>query len=74
MRIENVSETYFSTIGEALGHVYRFLENGRSESNLTNVKNTLKSRSFDSKTVLMAVGWLAREDKIFFQKNLMHAQ
>jgi hypothetical protein len=63
---ENLSEVYFS-IGDAAGHVYRLLE--KKESNLANVKKTLKKSGFDSETVLMAIGWLAREEKLLMQKN-----
>lgn len=54
-------------IGDAAGHVYRLLETGGS--NLTNVKKVLKESGFDPQTVFMAIGWLAREDKICMQKN-----
>jgi hypothetical protein len=54
-------------IGDAAGHVYRLLENGGS--NLANVKKVLKESGFDSQTVFMAIGWLAREDKICMQKS-----
>lgn len=54
-------------IGDAAGHVYRLLENG--EANLTNVKKALKENGFDAQTVFMAIGWLAREDKICMQKS-----
>jgi hypothetical protein len=54
-------------IGEAAGYVYRLLENG--ESNLANLKNHLKDNGFDSQVVFMAIGWLAREDKICIDRN-----
>lgn len=63
---KNMSEVCFS-IGDAAGHVYRLLEKG--ESNLANMKIVLKKSGFDSQIVLMAIGWLAREDKIFVQKK-----
>lgn len=67
MRVEIMNEFHFSIIGEAAGHAYRFLEKG--ESSLANIKKTLKTSGFDSETALMAIGWLAREDKVFVQKN-----
>ncbi len=63
---ETMSEVCFS-IGDAAGHVYRLLEKG--ESNLANMKITLKKSGFDSQIVLMAIGWLSREEKIFVQKK-----
>jgi hypothetical protein len=54
-------------IGDAAGHVYRLLESG--ESNMANVKKVLKESGFDSQTVFMAIGWLAREDKICMHKS-----
>jgi Protein of unknown function (DUF2582). len=55
-------------IGEAAGYVYRLLESG--ESNMANLKNHLKENGFDSQPVaFMAIGWLAREDKICMAKN-----
>ncbi|MDG6243814.1 MAG: winged helix-turn-helix domain-containing protein [Methanolobus sp.] len=54
-------------IGEAAGYIYRLLENG--ESNLANLKNHLKDNGFDSQVVFMAIGWLAREDKICISRS-----
>jgi hypothetical protein len=54
------------SIGEAAGHVYRLLE--KDESTTAKLKRTLKKSGFDSETVLMAVGWLAREDKLLMEK------
>lgn len=56
-----------SNIGEAAGYIYRMLVDG--ESNTNKLKRTLKKNGFDSETVLMAIGWLAREDKIIIEKN-----
>ncbi|WP_214044205.1 winged helix-turn-helix domain-containing protein [Methanomethylovorans sp.] len=53
-------------IGEAAGHVYRLLE--KDESTISKVKRALKKSGYDSETVLMAIGWLAREDKLFMEK------
>lgn len=61
-----MSEVCFS-IGDVAGYVYRLLENG--ESNTAKVKKTLTKSGFDSETVLMAIGWLAKEEKIFMQNN-----
>ncbi len=49
-------------IGEAAGHVYGLLENG--ETNMKKLKEHLKSNDFDQQVTWMAIGWLAREDKI----------
>ena len=54
-------------IGEAAGHVYKLLENG--ESNLAGIKRSFKDNGLESQLVFMALGWLAREDKIRMQKN-----
>ncbi len=54
-------------IGEAAGCIYRLLENG--ESNMSKLKNHLKENGFDSQVAFMAIGWLAREDKLCMEKN-----
>ncbi|WP_342304688.1 winged helix-turn-helix domain-containing protein [Methanolobus sp. ZRKC5] len=54
-------------IGEAAGCIYRLLDSG--ESNMANLKNHLKENGFDSQVAFMAIGWLAREDKICMTKN-----
>jgi len=56
-----------SSIGDAAGYVYRLLVEGKA--NTAKVKRTLKKSGFDSETVLMAIGWLAREDKLLMEKN-----
>lgn len=55
-----------SGIGDAAGYVYRLLVEG--ESTTAKVKRTLKKNGFDSETALMAIGWLAREDKLLMEK------
>ncbi|MDW7733095.1 MAG: winged helix-turn-helix domain-containing protein [Methanolobus sp.] len=55
-------------IGEAAGQIYRLLEKG--ETNLTSIKKDFKDNGFESQMVFMALGWLAREDKICMQKNV----
>ncbi|WP_406661184.1 winged helix-turn-helix domain-containing protein [Methanolobus sp. ZRKC3] len=54
-------------IGEAAGYIYRLLESG--DTNLAGIKNHLKDNGFDAQTAFMAMGWLAREDKICMEKN-----
>ncbi|WP_298683691.1 winged helix-turn-helix domain-containing protein [uncultured Methanomethylovorans sp.] len=56
-----------SNIGDAAGYVYRLLVEGKA--NISKVKRTLKKTGFDSETVLMAIDWLAREDKLLIEKN-----
>jgi hypothetical protein len=49
-------------IGEVAGLVYHRLEEG--ECSLNQIKTHLSTNGIDSQLALMAVGWLAREDKI----------
>jgi len=62
-----MSEDYSQKIGQAAGAVYHELENG--ERNLTQLKKCLLETGFDSQTSAMAIGWLAREDKIYISKK-----
>ncbi len=50
-------------IGEAAGKIWHFL-NGNPRSTLGQIS---KSLALDASLARMAVGWLAREDKIFFE-------
>lgn len=52
----------WSKIGETAGKVYHLLENG--ETNITKLKKSLKREGCGDIVVDMAIGWLAREDKI----------
>jgi predicted transcriptional regulator YheO len=54
-------------IGEAAGVLYHRLEEG--ECTLSQIKNHLVKNGFDSSIALMAIGWLAREDKILAYKT-----
>jgi predicted transcriptional regulator YheO len=54
-------------VGEASGVLYHRLEEG--ECSLNQIKNHLSSNGFDSQVALMAVGWLAREDKIVLNRE-----
>ncbi|AAM06198.1 winged helix-turn-helix domain-containing protein [Methanosarcina acetivorans] len=54
-------------IGEAAGALYHRLEEG--ECSLNQIKNYLSSNGFDSQMALMAIGWLAREDKIVLNRG-----
>lgn len=58
----------YVNVGDAAGYVYRLLTEVDSFTT-TKIKRELKKNGFDSETVLMAIGWLAREDKISIQKN-----
>jgi hypothetical protein len=49
-------------IGEAAGVLYHKLEEG--ECSMSQIKNHLAENGFDSSIAIMAIGWLAREDKI----------
>jgi len=54
-------------IGEAAGVLYHKLEN--EECSLNKIKVHLSENGFDFQVALMAVGWLAREDKIYIDKT-----
>lgn len=56
-------------IGEAAGQIYRLLEKEERTLNLASIKKDFKENGFESHMVFMALGWLAREDKICMQKN-----
>jgi hypothetical protein len=54
-------------VGEAAGVLYHRLEEG--ECSLNQIKTHLSLNGFDSQMALMAVGWLAREDKISINRE-----
>jgi len=54
-------------VGEAAGVLYHRLEEGICS--LNQIKNHLNMNGFDSQMALMAIGWLAREDKISIKKE-----
>ena len=59
---------YMNTkVGEAAGVLYHRLEEG--ECSLNQIKNHLSMNGFDTQMALMAIGWLAREDKISLKKE-----
>jgi hypothetical protein len=59
----NLTEEYMNLkVGETAGLVYQRLEEG--ECSLNQIKTHLSTNGIDSQLALMAVGWLAREDKI----------
>jgi len=60
-------EDLISKIGEAAGATYHELANG--DSSLTKLKNGLADLGFDANVSAMAIGWLAREDKVIIVKN-----
>ena len=58
-----MTEEYMNLkVGEAAGLVYHRLDEG--ECSLNQIKTHLSMNGIDSQLALMAVGWLAREDKI----------
>ena len=54
-------------VGEAAGLVYHRLEEG--ECSLNQIKTHLSMNGIDSQLALMAIGWLAREDKISINRE-----
>lgn len=54
-------------VGEAAGVLYHKLEEG--ECSLNQIKTHLSTNGFDSQMALMAIGWLAREDKISLNRE-----
>ncbi len=54
-------------IGEAAGKIYHLLE--EDEKNITKLKESLKSEGYNETIVIMAIGWLAREDKVNIIKD-----
>jgi hypothetical protein len=54
-------------VGEAAGLLYHRLQEG--ECSLNQIKTHLNTNGFDSQMALMAVGWLAREDKISLNRE-----
>lgn len=52
-------------IGETAGKVWKFL-NEKGEANLTQLKKGVKA---DLNSILQAIGWLAREDKLRIEKK-----
>ena len=59
---------YMNTkVGEAAGVLYHRLEEG--ECSLNQIKNHLSMNGFDTQMALMAIGWLAREDKISLKRE-----
>jgi hypothetical protein len=54
-------------IGKAAGVLYHRLEEG--ECTLSQIKNHLAKNGFDASIAIMAIGWLAREDKIHAYKT-----
>jgi hypothetical protein len=54
-------------VGEAAGVLYHRLKEG--ECSLNQIKTHLSVNGFDSQMALMAVGWLAREEKIILNRE-----
>jgi len=55
-------ENMWGKIGEIAGKVYHLLEEG--EKSLSNLTKILRKEGYSTNVVIMAIGWLAREDKI----------
>ena len=62
-----IMEDMRGKIGETAGKVYHLLEEG--EKTLSQIEKTLRKEGYNSNIVKMAIGWLAREDKIFVLKD-----
>jgi hypothetical protein len=60
-------EDMWGKIGETAGRIYHLLEEG--EKTLSQIEKTLRREGYNSNIVKMAIGWLAREDKIFVLKD-----
>jgi len=65
--VTDMQENMNLKIGEAAGVVYHKLEEG--ECSLNQIKIHLSANGFDSQMASMAIGWLAREDKINLDKD-----
>jgi hypothetical protein len=63
-----VVEEIIAKVGEAAGVAYHELKKG--ECNMTHLKRHLLAQGYDSNTYMMALGWLAREDKINISKDV----
>jgi hypothetical protein len=60
-------EDMWLKIGEAAGKIYHLLEDG--EKNITKLKESLRSEGYNETIVVMAIGWLAREDNIIIIRD-----
>jgi hypothetical protein len=66
--VMNLTEEYMNLkVGEAAGLVYHRLEEG--ECSLNQIKTHLSMNGIDSQLALMAIGWLAREEKIIANRE-----
>ncbi len=60
-------EDYSIDIGLAAGIIYHELSN--KKMNLSTLEKHLHEKGYNTTTVLMALGWLAREDKVHICKS-----
>ncbi|WP_456472470.1 winged helix-turn-helix domain-containing protein [Methanocaldococcus sp.] len=60
-------ENLWAKIGETAGRIYHLLEEG--EKSLYQIEKTLKKEGYNSNIIKMAIGWLAREDKVEVLKD-----
>ncbi|APH39727.1 winged helix-turn-helix domain-containing protein [Methanohalophilus halophilus] len=63
-----MAEERRTKIGQAAGVVYHELKKG--DCNMTHLKNHLLENGYDNNTYMMALGWLARENKISIHKSI----
>ena len=54
-------------IGEIAGEIYHILKEG--EKNMSGLKKPLKEKGYPDSIITMAIGWLARENKIDISKQ-----
>jgi hypothetical protein len=54
-------------IGEIAGDIYHILTEG--EKNISGLKKPLKEKGYTDSFIIMAIGWLARENKIDIYKQ-----
>ncbi|ABR55602.1 winged helix-turn-helix domain-containing protein [Methanococcus aeolicus] len=54
-------------IGEIAGEIYHILKEG--EKNMSGLKKPLKEKGYTDSLITMAIGWLARENKIDIYKQ-----
>ncbi|AEH07154.1 winged helix-turn-helix domain-containing protein [Methanothermococcus okinawensis] len=60
-------EDIWLKIGEAAGKIYHILEEG--ERNISKLKELLRKEGYNETIVVMAIGWLAREDNVVIMKD-----
>ncbi|GBF36840.1 MAG TPA: hypothetical protein EYG87_01140 [Methanothermococcus okinawensis] len=56
-------ENMWPVIGKTAGRIYELLSK-EGEKNITKIKEILRKEGYNDSIVVMAIGWLAREDNI----------